>query len=81
MVRLPSVKVCTDPALVTSACLRVRARRGTLYVWRDGRRLRMQVGRDHGWPTHDAAVAAGCRACWRAGVCLDESALGWCRRG
>lgn len=74
------IKLCTDPTLVTGACLRVRARRATLYVWREGWRLRMQVGRDHGWPTHDAAIAAGCRACWRAGVCLDESAEALCRR-
>ena len=34
------VKVCSDPALVTSRCLRVRTRRSERFVWREGWRLR-----------------------------------------
>ncbi len=30
------ITLCRDRALVDSPCLRVRLRRGTLYVWRSG---------------------------------------------
>lgn len=39
------INVERDPALVRSACLRVRTRLVELYAWRDGRRLRVLVCR------------------------------------
>ena len=63
------INLCADPALVDGRCLRVRLKRGTLYVWWRGVL----------WERPDDR-AQECRMCWRAGQCLDESPGAWCRR-